>query len=693
MPDTRALPGVIWDEDVGAKVAARAPRLYPGLDASGVWGWTTRPTEADGIIGLGYGGPYTDLLPSIASGRYQCDGVDDYIDLGSIPSLNGANQAVFAFELEADSVAANMALIERGPIGTDGQIYIRIDAGGRVVVFVPTFATDGATFQRSDAAVFAAGTRGRLWVVYDGTLGAASRVKLYWSLFDQGTLKYGTPALVASTATGTIPTTLLTPAATNARVGLRNNNTEPFNGKLDDLRIAVNPGGTIDPTTAAWFDTIVDPKPWLWNFWWPFDGNANSALGALNGTVSGAVQIADWRQEDGRFERFTRQGQYFFDGVDDDVSLGNWAGLDGAAAFSMLGVFTYTGLDGTLFARYGAGVDTRQIVVDISGGRFRIALATDLAGASAQGVTPVLTVGAIYAVWGRFDGSQGTNAGRLRIGLSVFDPVLGKPGTFVEQTLVFTNTIPAALTTPVATNAYFGRRADGVFFRGLIDEWRIHATAAVAVATLNALTVYDTDAAISPNFQFAWHFNGNANSSVGALNGTVTGAIQWYDGRQPEGWTPTGTEQVDRATGSNEAALGTYGIRFKAITPSTAFYFTTAALTAGRGLVVTAKARSTTGAFVMQLGGAAFPVEQEITIPQQATMADLEFEEEVQAAGGAVIRFLALDADTEIYVDHVNAYEYVGTGVLGVDDTETTGGARVMDMGESGNLLALVTTP
>jgi hypothetical protein len=44
-----------WKELNAEKVAGRGARAYPGEDASGVWGWTDREDEAEGMIGTSGG--------------------------------------------------------------------------------------------------------------------------------------------------------------------------------------------------------------------------------------------------------------------------------------------------------------------------------------------------------------------------------------------------------------------------------------------------------------------------------------------------------------------------------------------------------------------------------------------------------------------------------------------------------------
>lgn len=49
MADQRSVPAVIWDEKP-LSGAGQARRIYPAQDGAGVWGWTTKHSEATGIV-------------------------------------------------------------------------------------------------------------------------------------------------------------------------------------------------------------------------------------------------------------------------------------------------------------------------------------------------------------------------------------------------------------------------------------------------------------------------------------------------------------------------------------------------------------------------------------------------------------------------------------------------------------------
>lgn len=49
MADTRAVPGIVWEERPDG-LGQASPQLYPEQDAAGIWGWTPRAADAEGFI-------------------------------------------------------------------------------------------------------------------------------------------------------------------------------------------------------------------------------------------------------------------------------------------------------------------------------------------------------------------------------------------------------------------------------------------------------------------------------------------------------------------------------------------------------------------------------------------------------------------------------------------------------------------
>ena len=77
-----------------------------------------------------------------------------------------------------------------------------------------------------------------------------------------------------------------------------------------------------------------------------------------------------------------------------------------------------------------------------------------------------------------------------------------------------------------------------------LDEVRIWYGVALTSAEADAESIYV--APVKAGCSHRWDFDGDAVDSIAALDGAVTGAIQWYDGRQPEGLTLTDVEGIGR---------------------------------------------------------------------------------------------------------------------------------------------------
>lgn len=88
---SKSLPAVVWDEDP-RKVASRARRLYPAQHASGIWGWTEKASEADGIVGTTTNVRWgVGLWTTGITGGSDVLGVDDSTTTGGarVLALNG----------------------------------------------------------------------------------------------------------------------------------------------------------------------------------------------------------------------------------------------------------------------------------------------------------------------------------------------------------------------------------------------------------------------------------------------------------------------------------------------------------------------------------------------------------------------------------------------------------------------------
>jgi len=223
--------------------------------------------------------------------------------------------------------------------------------------------------------------------------------------------------------------------------------------------------------------------------------------------------------------------------------------------------------------------------------------------------------------------------------------------------LAFTGTIPASLITPAGVvTAYFGRGAAGNYFQGFLDDWRFHTTSALDTSVLNAQTVYTYDSA---TWTDGYDFDGDADSREGVMpNGVVTGASQWYDGRQPEGLLIANPCERDRATGINQTTEGTYGIRGKYLAANASVVeLVTVALTEGRWTVLVGQVREASANAQLQFGAqGAFPAGMAASIPTQATMADVGVAGRVVTSAAARMQARVFGS-SEAYFDDLRALQ------------------------------------
>ena len=502
----------------------------------------------------------TDLLAGTATGRY--DFSSDDIDFGDDAALDGAAEASFLFEFEVDSLAADGVIYGRWWNGTHNrkQIAFALRTGGTIRGLIATDLVGGQA--NGDFGSFVAGGRYLVWVRYDGA-GAtdADKFKASVATYNAATRQYGAFAAQTVTFTGSaMPAAFTTPAsATSWRAGKYASGDIPFDGKIDDIRRAATALAIADLDAQV----VNEAEPYLWDHWYPMDGDANDAIGSINGTVTGATQVADGRHHLGRMERYVKSGQYYFDGVDDYIDFGAFTATDGQAEMTVWGVFTVgKAAEQSILCHWKeATAAARGWQVETNGSpRVRFRVATDgVGGVESYLHSQTLTLGTKYAFFVRFKGDEAVDADKVQIGVAAHDAATGTYGAWTTERLGDAAT-PATLRTPSAANLFAGATSDDmVHLLGLIDSLRLNVDTALSVATLEATTVYSrTDA----NWDHAWEFDVGATDQIGAQNGTVTGAIQWYDGRQPEGWVGGGSNlELDRA--NDYATVGTWGLRIK----------------------------------------------------------------------------------------------------------------------------------
>ena len=506
------------------------------------------PKSKDGeeVKALSYASA-TQLLSgdTTAEGRYDFDGDADSISYGNDTSLDGATDFSKCFTFEPDSINPAPALAGRWNAGAaDRQWIIEVTTTGKIRVWL---SGNGITSRSAecDTTVLVTGTEYRLWVRYDGGGAAdADKLKVGIATLDPVTRKWGAFAAQSITfggSLGAVPAALHTcAAAVNHYLGVTTGWAD-LDGKIDDYRWNDD---TAIATATLDADLVNEANPAHWDHWCPMDGNANDAIGSTNGTPSGATQVADGRHQSGRFERYTKTGRYWFDGVDDEIDLGDFPALDGLNGLAMFGVFTPEEVDSNrvLFSRYDFdGVSNRQVRLYITAAKH---LAMTLSGDGVTAPTGIgdadLVNGTTYGCWVWYDGEGAADTDRLKIALGVYDPATGTWGAFAEETLSYAGgSIPASLRTcDVPTTAYFGREDSGSHYKGCLDDFRLWlgATNRPATSELDGLVVYDEVTGI-PSTCFEpdhwWTFRGDADDER-AHDGTFaradTGRFYGADG-------------------------------------------------------------------------------------------------------------------------------------------------------------------
>jgi hypothetical protein len=237
--------------------------------------------------------------------------------------------------------------------------------------------------------------------------------------------------------------------------------------------------------------------------YYPFNGNANDAIGALNGTVSGAILSTD---------RFGNASSAFrFDGVDDNIDLSNSNVIRPTAALTISAWFNLENAAGAIAGRqilsctensgyqmaYDKVANTFVLYVRRNGGYGFVQVAA----------APYLT-GCHYMA-GTFDGRftrlymdgvlVGTDDAGATFPIQYFSGVKTYIGAEASD--------PVAVGIPIDPNYYW---------QGRIDEVKIYSTALTAPQVLTEFTTNVGPVAHYP-------FNGNANDAIGTNNGTANG--------------------------------------------------------------------------------------------------------------------------------------------------------------------------
>ncbi|HSV91720.1 MAG TPA: hypothetical protein VLH81_01540, partial [Desulfobacterales bacterium] len=592
----------------------------------------------------------TDLLAGTATGRVDLPATTGQVGFGNTAEFNAATKVSMMWELEMDAATTDQRLFLSDSVGISvSSLALTLHTTGGVT-YVYAYFDGGANYQRNTLPfTVVAGTRFLLGAKIDLTLAGAARLVVYSSLYDSGTRRYGTwTAASGGVEGGTIP------ASISAEAGNHILGSGTFDGKADDFRWKV--GEAYDFTAIAPKVNEADPSKWA--HWWPFDGDGVDIIGGLTATVTGGSYVDDGRHHLGRFERYTKQGQYAPTGSTAKIAHGDYAALRGASQFALEYIYTpaWKGSEHGLMEYGLMGTDGCLVVAHNSTDALLVYTPTAAADTGTRwSLAGFFTEGVPTRIRVEYDGTQSTNATRLRIWKSTYDAATGTWSTLTEVTAsgTFAGTIPATLQSPTTNRVLvaLNRQAGTSWARGLHDRFAIHAGGLPA-----GKTPYESGAA---SYDIWCDYNGNANNAGlggATYNGTVTGAIQWYDGRQPEGWTNTSLAEIDRATGANQSSEGTYGLRLKGDAAGDELRVATPSMTLGRWVVVLGSARKTAGSPVLRLSDGGSNATAEAATALQGTMAATGAAGRLLATGTGLVR-LRTGTGAEAYFDNLRALQ------------------------------------
>ncbi|MDB4906354.1 MAG: Concanavalin A-like lectin/glucanase superfamily [Gemmatimonadetes bacterium] len=253
---------------------------------AGVYWTRNGPRLAGGVVSV-----WDDARCSTTQGRYSFPGTStDGIDLGNYADINGATQVTIMAWVTPTSLPSNQTVFAR--LNTDAlanrQLQLYLSNTG-----VPRLAVgDGAANNIAvGTTALVLGTSYKLTAVFDGTLAAANRAKLYLST-RQADGSWSADAAEGMTFVGTIPAALISPAALSAMIGIRAGAGDAFVGFMTEVRVWN--GTALSPAQVQAESLTANPVAASLRY--TLDGNANNtgATAGFNGTATtGVVQCSD----------------------------------------------------------------------------------------------------------------------------------------------------------------------------------------------------------------------------------------------------------------------------------------------------------------------------------------------------------------------------------------------------------------
>ncbi len=238
------------------------------------------------------------------------DGVDDYVDCGSLSTLQNATEFSISCWFKTPLTAVNG--IWTWFDGADGWLELNCSADGSMIANVTRFNHTSATYGIAAAGTLTADTWYNATVVFDGS-GAtnADRLKLYVN-----------GNLITLTFIGTIPTQTGTMLSSGLHIGERFNGQNYFNGNIDEVSIfnsAISISDVWDSSGVPTDLSLLATPPLHWY-----------RMGD-NGSYKSPQWLLPSNENKDKVSNYSFQ----LDGVDDYVNCGNPTDLQITGAFTL----------------------------------------------------------------------------------------------------------------------------------------------------------------------------------------------------------------------------------------------------------------------------------------------------------------------------------------------------------------------
>ncbi len=205
-------PIIHWnfDENTGtvANNSGNTPSTTGTLSTTGMWETTSTNCKLSGCLNLNFSGGSVSALDTLFT--------------------DALTQMTISMWLRPASLAINGNIVSKTNFGSQNSFLVRTDAtnSDEIRVYIASTLSDTANYFLTSNLDLANSTYAHIAIIYDGTLAAANRVKVY---------KNGNP--VSGSITGTIPASLTSNSTSNFKVGDRDGGgNNALQGRYDEFK-------------------------------------------------------------------------------------------------------------------------------------------------------------------------------------------------------------------------------------------------------------------------------------------------------------------------------------------------------------------------------------------------------------------------------------------------------------------------